>query len=291
MLQHIPCPRCQAPNLTAEYVCFACGAALRPLHKRLRPAEAELPWVLWVGLVLALAILGLFSWQAVEWLVAYRERAALPWWYWLAAGGSLLVMGQVAFFLSHRSDRRWWRLKRAPLLPLAQARPGDVIWARGRVECETPLLAPYANQPCAYYHIVVRERETEEAGWRTVQRETNAVDFLVTQEADSVHVPSGNVFFDAPLYLDSYGEGSGNLHVRVWALPVGMPASVCGKLEAEGARPRLDAPGEEVPTVATWRSPEAYVTMLERQVRGVRMVGWAASMLGALMLLGGVARG
>jgi len=290
MLQHIACPRCQAPNLTTEYVCFACGAALRPFRKRLGVARAEAPWVLWVGLLVGLALLGLAAWKAADWLVVYRQRAGLPLWYWLAGGGGFLVIGQVAFYQARRTDHRWWDLKRAPQLPLAQAHPGDVIWARGRVECDTPLAAPYVDQPCAYYHLVVREREPGQSGWRTVQRETNAVDFNLVQEGASVHVPSGSVFFDAALYVDSYGDISGTQHIRVWALPVGMPASVCGKLEEEAARPRFDPPGEDLPLVVTWRSPEEYVAMLARQARSAQITGWVVSMIGAVALIAGLAR-
>jgi hypothetical protein len=178
MLEHTECPRCHAPNLATEVVCFACGASLRARPKRLAGGQpARAPWPLWVGLLFAVVVAGFASWRLAIWLATYRARAALPAW-WLPAGGLLLIaLGQIAFVEARRRDRRWWGLRRAPELKLSQASVGDTIWARGRLACDTPIIAPYIGQECAYYRYIVREREPGQSGWRVTERGTNAVDF------------------------------------------------------------------------------------------------------------------
>jgi len=290
VLEHTTCPRCHAPNLAVEFVCFACGAALRPFRKGVRAGPIAVPWPLWVALVLGLLVTALVFWRAAEWLAGYRERAAIPLWYLPAAGIGLVAAGQLALYQARTTDRRWWRLKRAPELELAQADPGDVAWVRGKLRCDTPLFAPYVNQACAYYRLVVREREEGQAGWKTVRREANAVDFAVVQDMDSIYVPSGGVLFDAGLYVDSVTDPGGTQQVRVWALPVGLPVSVCGKLEGEATRLRMDALGQGLPAVATWRSPASYVSLVGRRAKIAQVAGWLISVAGTLVLIAGVAR-
>ncbi len=290
MLEHVSCPRCGAPNLTTDYVCFACGARLRPIRKRIRPRPSHVPWPFWVGLALALAVLGLGAWKTTEWLSSYRQQKRSPVSHWLLAGGALLVAGQAAFYRARRTDRRRWRLARAPELPLRQAHAGDVIWARGRIECDTPLIAPYCEEPCVYYHLVIKERDSSEAPWRTVRRETRSVDFTVSQDDASVRIPTGGVLFEAPIWSDTYPDGSADLHVRVWALALGVPAGIWGKVANEGNRLRLDPPADDLPVVATWQSPQQYVASLARRATGMQIVGWAASLAGALVLMAAVAQ-
>ncbi|UCC68184.1 MAG: hypothetical protein JSV79_13930 [Armatimonadota bacterium] len=290
MLEHIECPKCSAPNLTTEVMCFACGASLRPRRKRPpgeRPAEA--PWPLWVAVLIALLAAAFAGWHVASWIAGLRTRADLEFWHLPAAGAALIVAGQIAFWEARRRDRRWWRLRRAPELPLSRATTGDAVWARGRLACDTPLIAPYTSQECAYYRYSVREREQGQAGWRETERGTKAVDFRLAQEGDSVYVPSGAVLFDAPLFADSFIDVGGTTQVRVWALSVGMPISVCGLLAGETSRPRLDPLDEFVPIVATWRLPGDYVRLVGRRARIAHLSGWVLTVVGLLVLIAGIA--
>jgi len=285
VLQHVACPRCHAPNLTTEYMCFACGAGLRPLPKRLLASHRAVPWPLWAGLLLALLVLGLVFYWSAQALAGYREQAALPTWYLPVAGAGLLLAAQIAFYQARVSDRRSWGLKRAPQLKLSQSHTGDVVWVRGKVECDTPLFAPYINQPCAYYRMVLREREPGKAGWRTVETETRSVDFRLAEEDESVYVPTGGVLFDAPEYMDSAIDVEGTQQVKVWALPVGFPASLFGKLEGEERRLRMDGLDDGLPAIATWRLPADYVALVARRARMAQLAGWAMTTLAVVAFL------
>lgn len=288
MLEHVECPRCHAPNLKAEVICFACGASLRALPKHLRPALAPVPWLLWVGLLLGLVVIGFVGWHIAGWLAGYRLRGAMPSWYFPAAGAALLVAGQVGFAEARRIDRRWWGLKRAPRLPLAQVHTGDSVWVRGKLTCDSPLVAPYTAQECAYYRSILQERPEDRATWQTKERDSNSVDFNVEEGGRSIYVPSGGVLFDAALYAESMLAD--NLRVKVWALPVGLPVSVCGQVAGESDHPRADALGEDLPVVATWREPADYVALTARRARLALWAGWAFTALGGLALIASVAR-
>ena len=291
MLEHVECPRCNTSNLTSEAVCFACGAALQPMRLRKHRAlpMPAAPWVMWVGLLLGLAAAGLVALHVTQWVVAQEESAARPVWHLPAAGGLLLAAGQAGFTIARRMDRRWWRLKRAPRLKLAEARMADAVWVRGRPECDTPLIAPYVAKPCAYYRLVVREREEGQSGWQVKERETRAVDFRVVEESRSAYVPSGGVLFDAPWYIDTFIDPGGRVEARLWVLAVDMPVSVCGRLAGETTRLRMDALGEALPVVATWREPKAYCALVARRARRAQIAGWVATVVGGLALISAVA--
>lgn len=289
MLEHVECPRCGAPNLTTEVVCFACGAAMRSSRKRPRGGPpAEVPWPLWLALIAALLAGGLAAWHLAAWIAGFRARADLAPWHLPAAGVVLLVASQGAFYQARVRDRRWWRLRRAPELKLSRANVGDTLWARGELACDTPLVAPYTGQECAYYRYVVRERDSDETGWRVTERGTKAVDFRLVQNGKSVYVPCGSVLFDAPFYGDKHVDSTGRARVRVWALPIGAPVSVCGVLVGETSRPRMDALDATLPIVATWRLSGDYVRMVARRARALYLWGWALTMLGVVVLIAGI---
>ena len=290
MLQHIECPRCQAPNLGSEVCCFACGARLKPLPKRLGGPPRPAPWPLWIGLLVILGLASLLSCQLVAWLAGYGTRAGFPAWYLPAAGVLMIVGGQVAFSESRRRDARSWHLRRAPQLPLSQAHTGDAVWARGKAACDSAIVPAYFPQECCYYRYVVRERDPGEGGWRVTDRDSKAVDFTLVDDAESVYVPSGCVRFDAPLYVETFLNPEGTIQVKLWAIPVGLPVSLCGRIAGETARPRVDPLEEDLPAVVTWRTPQDYVAMLAKQARGVNLLGWALIVLGALGLIAGLVR-
>jgi len=225
ILQHTECPRCGAPNLSTELVCFACGANLRPVRRR-RPGHPppEAPWPLWIGLIFALLVAGFAGYHLAAWLAGYRERAVLPVWYLPLAGLLLGLAGRLAFREARRRDRRWWRLSR------------------------------------------------------------------VADGEKSVYVPSGDVLLDAPLYVETYLDLGGTRLAKVWALPVGLLVSVCGQLAGGSRRPRMDRLGEDLPVVATWREPGAYVQLVAKRAKKARVWGWALTILGALLLIAGLAR-
>jgi hypothetical protein len=289
MLEHVECPRCSAPNLTTEAVCFACGTSLRPSRKRARGGPpAEVPWPFWLALIAAVLAAGLVAWHLAAWIAGFRARSDLAPWHLPAAGAVLVAAGQAAFYQARRRDRRWWRLRRAPELKLSRASVGDALWAHGELACDTPLTAPYTSQECAYYRYEVRERESDEAGWRVTERGTKAVDFRLVQNGESVYVPCGSVLFDAPFYGDKYIDSTGITRVRVWAFPVGGPVSVCGVLVGETSRPRVDALDASLPIVATWRLPGDYVRLVARRARAAYLWGWALTMVGVLVLIAGI---
>jgi hypothetical protein len=289
MLQHIECPHCHAPNLTAESVCFACGAALKPSRKAhgFRPVEA--PWALWLALILALCVGAFAAWHLASWIAGYRTRLAVAAWHLPVAGVGLVAAGQLAFWQARRRDRRRWRLRRAPELNVSQAHVGDVVWTRGRLECDTPLPIPYATDLCAYYRYSLRERDPDESWWRVTERDTRAVDFRLADGDDSIYVPSGAVLFDAPLYVETFVDPGATIQARVWAFPVGLPVSLCGHLAGDTKRPRMDPLGEDLPVVLTWRTPRDYVALVARRARGAYLLAWTLTFLGALAFIAGVA--
>jgi len=126
--------------------------------------------------------------------------------------------------------------------------------------------------------------------WRETERGGNAVDFRLLEDDESVYVPSGPVLFDAPLYLDNYLDPSGTIHVRVWALPVGLPVSLCGLLAGETSRPGIDPLGDALPVIATWRLPDDYISLVARRVRAAHMWAWALTILGGIALIAGIVR-
>lgn len=289
MLKHIECPRCHTLNLETEVCCFACGARLKALPKRFGGGpQPETPWLLWVGLIGVLVVSGFVAYHAVEWLAGYRERKALPNWYLPAAGAALVAAGQVAFREARRRDQRSWRLRRAPELPLSQVRSGDAFWTRGKVACGTPVVPPYYPQECAYYRYVLRERESGEAGWQVTDRETKVVDFRLVEGDESVYVPSGSVHFDAPVYVETSVDPGGTMQVKLWAIPVGLPVSLCGRIAGETRRPRVDALEKSCPAVVTWRQPGDYVKEIARRARRARLAGWGLTLVGVLAAIGGV---
>jgi len=290
MLEHIECPHCEAPNLTTEAICFACGTPLRPSRRRRRgepPVEA--PWPLWLALVIALVAAGFVGWHLAVWISGLGARSELAAWHLPAGGVVLAAAGQIAFHQARCRDRRWWRLRRAPEMRLSQVSVGDAVWLHGQVGCDTPIIAPYTEQECAYYRYIVREREESNGGWRETERGTKAVDFRVVQDGKSVYVPSGAVLFDAPFFGEEYIDPTGIARVRVWALAVGLPVSVCGVLVGETSRPRMDALDESLPIIATWRLPQDYVRLVARRARAAYLWGWALTMLGALVFVAGMA--
>jgi hypothetical protein len=212
----------------------------------------------------------------------------LPLWYLPVAGVVLAAAGQLAFREGRRRDRRWWRLSRAPELGLSRAHVGDAIWLRGGIDCDAPLIAPYVAKECVYYRYVLRERGQD--GWNISERGAKFVDFRIRVGGESVYVPSGGVLFDAPLYAETYLDPGGTRSVRIWALATGLPASVCGQLAGEMTRPRMDSLGEDLPAVATWRDPRAYLTFLRKRAQRAQRWGWALTIIGVLALVGGVAR-
>jgi len=290
MLQHQDCPRCHAPNLSGELMCFACGAALGPRPKRFGVRPTQAPWILWFGLFLGLAIAGVIGWQVAIWLAGYRARLLVPHWYFPAIGLALLIAGQVGLAEARRIDRRWWRLKRAPLLRMTQVHTGDTVWLRGAIFCDSPLIAPYTAAECVYYRYLLYERQGDRAGWSITERETKCVDFVLAHQEKSFYVPSGGVLFDAQLYHEGHVDSLGNVRVKVWALPLGVPVSVCGQIVGDSERPRIDRIGDDLPAVASWREPTDYVAFTARRARLAQASGWLATIAGILILIASVAR-
>lgn len=291
VLQHTECPRCGAPNLGSEVCCFACGARLKALPKRYGPPPAgPAPWPLWVGMIIGLMLFGLIAYYAVGWLAGYRDRAALPPWYLPVGGVVLVAAGQVAFWEARRRDARGWRLRRAPELPLSQAHTGDAVWARGRVECDTPVIPAYFPQECTYYHYVLREREHGEAGWRVTRRETKAVDFRLVDGDESVYVPSGCVRFDAPIYVETYVDPGATMQVKLWAIPIGLPISLCGRIAGQTSKPRVDPLGDDLPGIVTWRAPADYCAYVAKRARLIALGGWLLTILGVTAAIAGFVR-
>lgn len=290
MLEHVTCPRCRAPNLKTELVCFACGKLLsKPPRSRERPPS--LPWVLWLGLAFALAAFGFVAASASQLLASYQLEAGVPTSRMLLVVVLLLVIGQVALYRARCEDRQWWELKRAPELPLTQVRSGDAVWLRGVVQCDTPLDLPYTmGEKCVYYRAVVKERDSsEKGGWRTTQNETNAVDFVVAGESGAVYLPCGDVRFEAPRFVDTFLDPG--IKVQVWAIAVETPISVCGRVDDDGGPRRLVRLSEATPVIATWRFPSDYLAELMARGRRAQCFGWAVSIAAAVALIATVARG
>jgi hypothetical protein len=292
ILEHTDCPRCGAPNLGTEVCCFACGARLKALPKRFGSGSAAgPPWPLWIGLLLILIVCGFIGYHALTWLVGYRNEAAWPYWYLPVAGLALAIAGQVAFRESRRRDARSWRLSRAPELPLSQAHTGDAVWTLGKVACDTPVIPSYFPQECAYYHYILREREHGQAGWRITERETKTVDFRLVGEKESVYVPAGCIRVDAPIYVECYLDPGGTMQVKLWAIPIGLPVSLCGRIAGSSRRPRVEHLDADTRAVVTWRAPTDYCAFVAKRARRASLLGWTLTILATLALIAGLVNG
>jgi hypothetical protein len=290
-LEHTNCPRCHAPNLSTDFCCFACGRPLKALPKRFGgPPPKAAPWPMWLGIIFVLGTAGYIGYHAIIWLAGYRSQAGLPVWYLPAAGAAMIVAGQIAFFEARRRDTNSWLLKRAPQLPLVQSHTGDAVWARGKVKCDTPIVPAYFPQECCYYSYVVRVREPGQSGWRVRERDTNAVDFELVEGDRSVYVPSGCVRFDAPVYVEQYLDPDASVQLKLWAIPVGLPVSLCARIAGQTERPRVDPLEDDLPGVVTWRTPQDYVAMVAKQAQWTNLGGWALTILGAIALIAGLVK-
>ncbi len=289
MLTHRTCPNCGAENLAEEPVCFACGASARKSRAR-RERPPETPWFFYLGALALLALFAVIAYQASHGLAEYRLRAGVPAGSGLLLALALAFFGQYGFARARREDRSHWEQARAPHLPLQGAGPGDAVWLRGAIVCDTPLEVPYLpEQQCVYYELLVREREDgQQGGWRTTQRARQAVDFVLQEGEETLYVPSGDLEVDAPVCVDSFVDSA--THVKVSALLVGWQLSACGRV-VEGPPRRLDRLSEEVPAVVTCRYRDDYLAAVSKSERRHRAAGWLWSILAAVVLIATVARG
>jgi hypothetical protein len=248
-----------------------------------------MPWALWFCLFAGLAIAGLLGWQIAIWLAGYRSQMLMPSWYFPAIGAALLIAGQIGFAEARRIDRRWWGLKRAPQMPMTQVHAGDAVWLRGTITCDSPLLAPYTTAECVYYRYLLYERSENRAAWTVTQRGSQYVDFVAAQGDDSVYVPSGALLFDAQLYYEGFIDSADGVRAKVWALPVGVPVSICGQIAGDTGKPRLDPVSPDLPAIATWRQPNDYIARTAARARRAQAGGWLATIAGILVLIAAVA--
>jgi len=78
--------------------------------------------------------------------------------------------------------------------------------------------------------------------------------------------------------------------VKLWAIPVGLPVSLCGRIAGETARPRVDPLGDDLPGILTWRSPADYCRVVARRARIAGISGWASTILAILVVIAAVVR-
>jgi hypothetical protein len=289
MLAHRVCPQCGAENLADEPVCFACGASV---GKRRAPRERPpvTPWVLYIGALALLALSAVVIFYASHHLASYRQQAEVPTGCMLLAAVALVLFGQYGFLHARRQDRSYWELKRAPQLPLKHAAPGDAVWLRGKIACESPMEVPYlVGQQCVYYHLRVREREEgEQGGWHTTQRDEQVVDFSLQEGDDTLYLPSGDLAIEAPVCVDTFVDST--TQVRVSALFVGWQVSVCGRVADDPPRRRLDRLSEDVCAVVTCHYPDDYLADLSQSERRHRALGWTLSVLATVLLIAACVR-
>ncbi len=290
MLKHRVCSQCGAENLAEEPVCFACGAAAGK-RRAARERPPETPWVLYVGALAVLGLFGVIAFYASHGIASYRRQAGVSIGEMLFLVAVLVLLGQYGFYRARHQDRSYWELKRAPQLPLKQAGPGDAVWLRGRIACDTPLEVPYLpGQQCVYYELRVREREEgRQGGWRTTQHERQAVDFSLQEGEDTLYVPSGDLAVEAPICVDAPVIRS--MRVRVSALFVGWQISVCGRVVDDPPRRRLERLSEEVRAVVTCQYAADYLADISKSERRHRALGWTMSVLAAVLLIATYAKG
>jgi predicted nucleic acid-binding Zn ribbon protein len=289
MLPHRVCPQCGTENLTDEPVCFACGA---PARKRRAPRERPpaTPWVLYVGALALLALFAVVVFYTSHGIASYLQLAEVPIVCMLLLALALVLLGQYGFLHARRQDRCYWELKRAPQLPLKQAAPGDAVWLRGTIACDTPMEVPYLpGEQCVYYKLRVREREGEQSGWHTTQRDEQAVDFWLRDGDGTVYLPSGDLGIEAPVCIDSPVDSS--TQVRVSALFVGWQVSVCGRVVDDPSRRRLDRLSEDACAVVTCQYAADYLADLSQSERRHRAAGWTLSILALVLLIATCVRG
>jgi hypothetical protein len=223
-------------------------------------------------------------------IASYRQQAEVPVGCMLLLVVALALLGQYGFLHARRQDRCYWELKRAPQLPLKQAAPGDAVWLRGTIACDTPMEVPYLpGEQCVYYKLRLREREGEQGGWHTTQRDEQAVDFSLQDGGDTAYLPSGDLAIEAPVCVDRFVDSS--TQVRVSALFVEWQVSVCGRVVDDPSRRRLDRLSEDVCAVVTCQYAADYLADLSRSERRHRAAGWAVSTLAVVLLIATCVRG
>jgi hypothetical protein len=116
------------------------------------------------------------------------------------------------------------------------------------------------------------------------------VDFRLEQDGESVYVPSGGVHVDAPIYVETYVDPGATMQVKLWAIPVGLPMSLCGRVMGSSSQPRVDPLEEWLPAVVTWRRARDYVEQVARRAGQARVWGWALTIAGTLAVIGGMVR-
>ena len=289
MLQHRVCPKCGAENLANELVCFSCGApANRPASRERLP---ETPWFFYLGAYVLLLLFAVVVFYVARGIAGYRQQADIPTASMLLLVLALALFGQYGFALARRQDRSLWEWKRAPQLSLKQVGPGDDVWLRGTIACDSPLDTPYLpDQPCVYYELIVRQRdEDRQRGWRITQHEEQGVDFSLHEADNSLYVPNGDLEVDAPVCVDNLVDD--DMRVKVLALLVGWEVSICGRVGGDGAQRLLRRLSDEVPAIVTSKYPKDYLAELSKSERLHRAAGWALSILAGVVLIATFVKG
>ena len=115
------------------------------------------------------------------------------------AGVTLGIGGLVAGSYSLGEIRHIRQLERNPTVPISAVVAGEVV-VRGAVAWDRDVLrAPHSGAACVYYHATV-ERRDRDRRWRTIRRNSNAVDFRLEDATGIVRIAASEagVEFDAP---------------------------------------------------------------------------------------------
>ena len=204
----------------------------------------------------------------------------MPFYFWLG----LIGLGGAAYLLwkANAADRKDWIVERATPLTIALTNPRDDAWVSGQVECPAPLVVPHFGQSCIYYVYREQERIYTRQGtrWRTVNTDTNRVDFDLVDKTGRLAVLTGLAEFDGLQECGPDMEGINRRHLASY-FPYPVHADAVGSISED--RRRLEKYGN-IPLVVTGRTRLGYIARCERGETRMRYIGGFLLLFGVFAL-------
>lgn len=233
---------------------------------------------------------------------------------WLV-GGVLLYLRSTALAKTALIER----IPTSSAASVAGHQAGQLVEVKGTLRCEAPLTAEMSRRSCAYYSSSVtreyEEQESDSDGVSRTRRQSETVasnvlhtPFLVEDASGTAPVDPERADVDAMLVVDRFeqaggmpitlggltvnlGAGTGTLgyRYRESILPVNAPVYVLGVVRSDGAIAAPAAGSKDQKLIISYRSEEALGQALSSQARYLQVAALGTFVLGAVLVVVGVA--
>ncbi|GAB4438974.1 MAG: hypothetical protein OHK0015_33270 [Chloroflexi bacterium OHK40] len=234
----------------------------------------------------------------------------------IAGGGLLGLLALVASALAWRSESSLLAIRETPTSTVADAierhrwaihgltRSGHCVEIVGTIECDSPLRAPYSEQPCVAYAYSVNEEAERRVGGYGARRghelETSSFDahdrrvprFYLRDDTGRIAVDTAGATFDLRESVARYEAYTGiwGSEREIWreerVLPLGERAYVLGYLVDGGGEPVIArhprAPGRRF--LISYRDERSLAAAIRRRAYMLYLAG-GLSLGGSLVLL------